>query len=79
MADAAGVRAGTIGGRFAGGRQGLCPPVPEVRSRCYLPRLSGVLSSRVSPCSRLAVLTVSPITVNDRLCSLPTSPSTAGP
>jgi hypothetical protein len=43
------------------------------------PTTSGVSRVRVKPCKRLAVLTVSPITVNDRLCSLPTSPTTAGP
>ena len=43
------------------------------------PTTSGVSRLRVSPCSRLAVLTVSPITVNEMLCSLPTSPITAGP
>src|SRR6516225_556024 len=43
------------------------------------PTTSGVSRLRVSLCSLLAVLTVSPITVNEKLCSLPTSPSTAGP
>ena len=40
---------------------------------------NGVSSSRVRLCRRLAVFTVSPITVKDSLCSLPTSPTTAGP
>jgi hypothetical protein len=43
------------------------------------PTTSGVYKLRVSLCNRLGVFTVSPITVNEKLCSLPISPSTAGP
>lgn len=53
--------------------------VPRTASNSGPPTTSGVLRVRVNPCNRLAVLTVSPITVNDMLCSLPTSPRTAGP
>ena len=43
------------------------------------PMTRGVLRSRLRRCNRLAVFTVSPITVNDRPWLPPISPMTAGP
>src|SRR6185437_3430477 len=52
---------------------------PRSASTSGSPTTNGVSSVRVSCCSRLAVLTMSPMTVKAMLCALPTSPSTAGP
>ena len=48
-------------------------------STTELPTTRAHLRLRVRASNRLAVLTVSPMTANERLLSLPTSPTTAGP